>query len=72
MCFVAVYLQHPDGSVATEPAFEDVAQLECKEGEVVIGFLFAPPQTIRGRIRRADLLDSTVVIETGAQEPRDR
>jgi len=71
MCLVAVYLQQSDGSVAAEPAFDSVAQLECKEGEVIITPLLAPPQSIRGQVRSVDLLGNTVIIESDAQETSD-
>ena len=72
MCLVAVYLQQSDGSVAAEPAFDDVAQLECKQGEVIITPLLAVPQTIRGQVRSVDVLGNTVIIETNAGETSDR
>ena len=72
MCLVTIYLQHSDGSVAAEPAFEGVARLECKEGEVVITSLLGAPQTVRGRVRSADLLDSTVIIETNTGQTSAR
>jgi len=71
MCMVAVYLQQSDGSVAAEPAFEDVAQLECKDGEIIITPLLAPAQSIRGQVRSVDLLGNTVIIETDAETASD-
>ncbi len=71
MCLAAVYLQQSDGSVAGEPAFDDVALLECKQGEVIITPMLATSQTIRGQIRSVDLLDSRVIIETDGEETSD-
>ncbi len=71
MCLVAVYLQQSDGQVAAEPAFDDVARLECKQGEVIITPLMERPQVVRGQVRSVDLLDNVVVIQADAGEASD-
>ncbi len=68
MCLVAVYLQQPDGAIPADPAFNDVARLECKEGEVIITCFLGKPQSIRGRVRSVDLVDDRVIIEAEGSE----
>ena len=71
MCLVAVYLQDADGSVAAEPTFDDVAHVECTQGEVIITPFLAGPQTIRGQVRSVDLVNNKIFIETGARKTSD-
>ncbi len=64
MCLVAVYLQQEDGTLCPEPRFEDVAKIECRQGQIVIGDMFDRREVLRGRVRSIDLLRNKVVIET--------
>ena len=63
MCLVAVYLQ---GS--KEPVLTDIAQLEARDGEVLLQELFGQPHALRGSVRSIDFLENTVVIETSEDE----
>lgn len=68
MCLVAVYLRGSNESVTKEPVFTDIAQLQARDGEVVVQELFGQPHTLRGSVRTIDFLQNTVVIETREDE----
>ena len=68
MCLVAVYLQGSNESLTKEPVLTDIAQLEARDGEVLVRELFGQPHTLRGSVRSIDFLENTVVVETSEDE----
>ncbi len=69
MCLVAVYVQRDDGTISPDPEFEEVAEIECREGQIALRRMFDRPEVIRGRILSVDLLHNKVIIERpGEQE----
>jgi predicted RNA-binding protein len=68
MCLVAVHLQRGDGTISPEPAFEEVARIECREGHLVIQRMLDRPEVVRGRIRSVDLIRNEVVVEVEGDE----
>jgi len=69
MCLVAIRLQQQDGTVSSEPAFEEVSRIECREGHLVIERLFDSPQVLPGWLRSVDLIrNEAVVVVRGEEE----
>ncbi len=64
MCLVAVHIQQPDGAVAEEPRFNDVARINCGDGQLTVTELFGASETIAGHIQSIDLVQNVIVIET--------